>query len=178
MVYKMKFYVDGGCRNNGYTNAIGAAAACLKNRYGKYRIRTRVLDTDEYYATNQRAELLAMILALEWALERYEELDGYPRLQLTIYSDSRYAVGCLNEWMDRWVANGWMNSRGMPVANRDLIEEAYDLEDKVRDLGSVLYEYIPRSENTVADTACNDALDDIENRRDSREDYSSSDESW
>ncbi|KAL3453542.1 hypothetical protein BJX65DRAFT_264233 [Aspergillus insuetus] len=30
MVYRMELYVDGGCRHNGCTDAIGAAAVSLK----------------------------------------------------------------------------------------------------------------------------------------------------
>lgn len=49
--------------------------------------------------TNQRADITAMIIALAWALEKYEELDTSPRLDVTIYSDSKYAIGCMNDWI-------------------------------------------------------------------------------
>ena len=45
--------------------------------------------------------------------------------------------------------------------NRDLIEEAYDLNEKVADEGSVDYVWIPRSENEDADDAVNDVLDQM-----------------
>lgn len=35
MVYKMVAYVDGGCRNNGYANAIGAAACVFIEKWGR-----------------------------------------------------------------------------------------------------------------------------------------------
>jgi len=73
----------------------------------------------------------------------------------------RYAVGCMTEWIYKWSSNGWVNSAGSEVANRDLIEEASDLDDRVRDLGRVEYIWIPRAENTVADEAVNNALDEM-----------------
>ena len=62
----MEFYVDGGCRGNGHPGAIGAAAAVRRFRNGAEHVRTRQLETYCYNATNQRAEILAIILALEW----------------------------------------------------------------------------------------------------------------
>ncbi|KAI1103742.1 ribonuclease H-like domain-containing protein [Jackrogersella minutella] len=163
MVYIMEFYVDGGCRRNGQSDAIGAAAACLMSRNGRVQAtRTRNLDTEEYNATSQRAEILAMIIALEWAIEKHDSFHGNPDMAVTIRSDSRYAVGCMSDWIYKWHENGWYNARGVEVANRDLIEEASDLDDRVYDLGEIKYIYVPRAQNQDADEACNDALDEQE----------------
>lgn len=158
MGYTMVFYVDGGCRNNGYSNAIGAAAAVQMLRGGGHRSWYRQIYDNP---TNQRAEITAIIIALQEALQAYDELDTNPYLHLTIYSDSRYAIGCMTDWIYKWTRNGWINSAGNPVANRDLIQEASDLDDEVKALGDVTYRYIPRSENELADGYCNDALDDM-----------------
>ncbi|PQE12450.1 ribonuclease H1 protein [Rutstroemia sp. NJR-2017a BVV2] len=85
MVYTMKIYVDGGCRGNGQPGAIGAAAAVFKSRWGRDKTWTRQLP---YYPppTNQRAEITAIILALELALKKYDGLDSNPRVNVTIYS--------------------------------------------------------------------------------------------
>lgn len=157
MVYIMKLYVDGGCRRNGYSNAIGAAAACHKNKWGKYKIWMRnVEDT----VTNQRAEISAIILALEFALDKHEnDLNGMPQMDVEIFSDSKYAVNCMNEWIYKWCRNGWTNAAGYPVANQDLIRRASKLDDDVKEIGTVEYTWIPRSENEVADRYCNIAMD-------------------
>ncbi|KAF7536483.1 hypothetical protein G7054_g4498 [Neopestalotiopsis clavispora] len=162
MPYKMVFRVDGGCRGNGQPGAIGAAAAVLDSPYrGKYRYKKRQLD-DYPTPTNQRAELTAIIMALEWALERYEELATYPHCIVDVYSDSRYAVDCMNVWTYTWSDNGWRNARGFEVANRDLLEEAVDLEMRVKDeLGDLTFHWVPREDNTLADEHCNEALDEI-----------------
>jgi ribonuclease HI len=67
MVYVMEIYIDGGCRGNGQPGAIGAAAAVFKHRYG-HKAWTRVLPRYPP-PTNQRAEITAIIMALQQALE-------------------------------------------------------------------------------------------------------------
>lgn len=79
---------------------------------------------------------------------------------MTIYSDSRYAIGCMTEWIYKWTNNGWINAAGNEVANRDLIEEASDLDDRLKKEGDVRYVWIPRSQNQLADEACNDCMDE------------------
>ncbi|KAI1169543.1 ribonuclease H-like domain-containing protein [Nemania sp. FL0916] len=163
MVYIMEFYVDGGCRGNGKPWAIGAAACCLMKRNGNVHASTSRALPRHPVPTNQRAEITAIILALEWALERYDELHSMPDMDIRIFSDSKYAVDCMNTWIYKWVGNGWFNARGCQVANRDLIQEASELDDKVKELGSVTYNWVSRSHNQEADQICNDKLDELEN---------------
>lgn len=178
MVYIMQIYVDGGCRGNGQPGSIGSAAACFKNRWGKYDCWTRDLNRGGAVPTNQRAEIAAIILALELALEKYEKLDSNPDLKVEIFSDSRYAVGCMTEWIYKWSRNGWRNAAGKPVANQDLIKEASDLDDRLAEEGEVEYTWIPRSQNEVADQSCNEALDKQEREKEQHEAYfDSSDDS-
>jgi ribonuclease HI len=158
MVYIMEIYVDGGCRGNGQPGAIGAAAAIFKKKYGGYDAWTKSLP--KYPPpTNQRAEITAIILALEQALEKLEELDTNPYLDVKIYSDSRYAIGCMTNWIYKWARNGWINAAGNEVANRDLIQEASDLDDRLKKEGDVEYIWIPREENQLADRLCNEGMD-------------------
>ncbi|KAI3336971.1 ribonuclease H1 [Xylariaceae sp. AK1471] len=161
MVYMMRFYVDGGCRGNGQPNSIGAAACCLMQRDGGHLAR-RIALPRYPSPTNQRAEICAIILALEWVLEKYGQLDLQPRLVVQIHSDSRYAIGCIDTWIYDWVINGWINSAGDEVANRDLIQRASKLNDDVKKLGSVSYIWVPRDENQDADRCCNDKLNELE----------------
>ena len=102
-----------------------------------------------------------IICALEKALEKWEDLDVSPRLDVTIYTDSKYAANCMNDWIYKWSDNGWINAAGNEVANRDLIQEASNLDDELNELGSVTYEWIPRSQNIDADAACNRVLDEM-----------------
>lgn len=63
--------------------------------------------------TNQIGELCAVL----------EALRAHPGAEpLTIESDSQYAINCSTAWVRGWKKNGWKNSKGQPVKNRELIE--------------------------------------------------------
>lgn len=70
--------------------------------------------------TNQRMELMA-------ALKAIEELST-PFTDLVVVSDSAYVVNCFKDgWWRGWIRRDWRNSKGEPVANRDLWEPLIDL---------------------------------------------------
>ncbi len=69
------------------------------------------------HTTNQRMEITA-------ALEAVRALDG----PVDVVSDSTYVVNCFRDrWWQGWLARGWRNSAGKPVANRDLWEPLIEL---------------------------------------------------
>ena len=163
MVYTMNMKIDGGCRRNGYSNAIGAAAVVVLRKYGGWRSWTR--DLPSYPTpTSQRAELTAIIFALETALEKVQELNNNPTVRVNIDTDSKYAHGCMTDWSFKWRNNGWINSAGNEVANRDLIEEAVELDGRLENYGKVTYGWIPRAQNSIADQAVGDRLDEIDGK--------------
>lgn len=63
--------------------------------------------------TNQRAELTAILRALDIA-PRHRDV--------TIFTDSRYAIDCVTSWFIKWRQNNWMTASNKPVENKDLIE--------------------------------------------------------
>jgi ribonuclease HI len=82
--------------------------------------------------TNQRAELEAILVALE-------RIDADPRLRsapITLWSDSQYSIDCLTKWCSAWERNGWVTSgyRGAakPVLNQDLIRPSLALLRRLR----------------------------------------------
>ena len=69
-------------------------------------------------ATNQCMELTAVLKALQWWNN-----SKYNQEEITIYSDSAYFCNCyFDKWYVNWENNGWKNSRGEPIANRELWE--------------------------------------------------------
>jgi ribonuclease HI len=65
------------------------------------------------HTTNQRMEVLAVI----------EALREHPEGAVEIVSDSNYVVKCFHDkWYAGWLRRNWKNSKGEPVANRDLWE--------------------------------------------------------
>lgn len=105
MVYKMVMHTDGGCRRNGYSNAIGAAACIIIGKHGQQERYFREIPSYED-PTSQRAELTALIIALQQAKARYEGTIYKPYMKITIYTDSKYAHGCITDWIHKWLSNG------------------------------------------------------------------------
>ncbi|KAH7111352.1 ribonuclease H-like domain-containing protein, partial [Dendryphion nanum] len=92
------------------------------------------------YPTNQRAEITAIIIALEQALQKYDSLETSPYMDMTAMSDSKYAIQCMANWIYKWSQNGWVNAARYQVANQDLIKRASDLDNELKRRGTVTYE--------------------------------------
>jgi len=75
----------------------------------------------EKNTTNQRMELQAAIEALK-ALRK--------PCRITIYSDSKYVIQGITEWIHAWKKKGWKNYSKKPVANRELWQELDSLNSK------------------------------------------------
>ena len=108
---KVVIYTDGACSGNpgpgGWAAILMAGGA------------TKELCGGEESTTNNRMELLAVINGLK-ALKRPCEVD--------LYSDSAYVINAfLQNWIGKWVKNGWRNSAKAEVANVDLWKELYAL---------------------------------------------------
>ncbi|KAI8393489.1 ribonuclease H-like domain-containing protein [Radiomyces spectabilis] len=71
--------------------------------------------------TNQRAEITAVISALEQA--------QHERKPLHIKTDSMYVINAATSWSKSWIKNNWKTSTGKPVENRDLLERLLHLVD-------------------------------------------------
>jgi ribonuclease HI len=164
MGYYMSFKVDGACSNNGTPLARGATAAVRFHQNGHTSHRTRRLPnheaTDYNNVTSARAELTALIMALEWAVQGIAKLHSSPTVTVAIRGDSEYAVKSMRDWISGWMANGWKTADGGPVANRDLMERAWDLEQQVvKSRGEVRYIWIPRHRNKLADKLAKKVLE-------------------
>lgn len=101
----VELFTDGACLGNPGPGGWGALL-----RAGS---RERELSGGEALTTNNRMELMAAIAGLE-ALKRPCSV------QLT--TDSQYVKRGVEEWMARWLANGWRTSDRQAVKNRDLWE--------------------------------------------------------
>jgi ribonuclease HI len=93
-------YTDGAAKGNPGPGGYGAIL-----RYGKAE---KELSAGFKHTTNNRMELMAVIVALE-ALKR-------PKLYVTVYSDSKYVVDAVEQ---KWVF-GWEKKQFQKKANADL----------------------------------------------------------
>lgn len=96
-------HTDGSCLSN---PGPGGWAVILQWRDNEREIIGCELDT-----TNNRMELKAAIMGLN-AVNR--------AMPIALYTDSRYVMDGVKNWMPRWKANGWRTASKKPVANQDL----------------------------------------------------------
>jgi len=118
-------YCDGACRGNGRAGAVGGWAwAYWPGAAGGEPTAgaAEALPTPPA-ATNQRAELRALLEALQW----WGAHGGGCVSNVRVYSDSQYAINCASVWGPGWKRRGWMRGAGEPVQNLDLIRPLVDL---------------------------------------------------
>lgn len=102
-VKKIEVYTDGACSGNPGPGGWGVLL-----RYGKHE---KELCGGEAETTNNRMEMMAVIQALD-ALK--------DKCHIDLYTDSKYVMQGVNEWMDGWKAKGWKTASKKPVKNQDL----------------------------------------------------------
>ncbi len=97
-------FTDGACLGN--PGPGGCAAILIHGEHRKEIVR------GFRWTTNNRMELMALILGLE-ALKY--------RCSLTVHSDSKYLLDAFREkWIERWKSNGWRTKSRSDVLNIDL----------------------------------------------------------
>jgi ribonuclease HI len=102
-------YTDGSSLGNGQSGAV-AGVGVYFGANDKRNVSEPLRGSKQ---TNQRAELTAVARALD-----HVPIDR----DVLIVTDSYYAIRCITEWSPKWLKNGWKNSAGKDVENRDLVE--------------------------------------------------------
>ncbi|KAK0669266.1 putative ribonuclease [Cercophora samala] len=110
-------YTDGAAPGNGKSHATAGIGVYFGP--GDPRNISRRLPGP--LQTNQRAELMAIQLALEWFP---------PTTSVEIRTDSQYSIDCVTKWYLGWVKNGWKSAKEGPVKNDDIIKPIRALIDK------------------------------------------------
>lgn len=111
----MKIYTDGSAYPNPGKGGFGIVV-CDNN--------DNILITISHQAqqvTNNVMELAAILSAVL--------LYGNKGIDLTIYSDSAYAINCLDTWRFNWEKNNWRKSDNQVPENLEIIKEYKNLID-------------------------------------------------
>lgn len=84
--------------------------------------------------TNQRAELMAMLRALQVCPLH---------TTVKIVSDSQYSINCVTQWAASWKKKGWLTATGEPVKNQDIIRAVLDkMEERSKVGGLTQFEWV------------------------------------
>jgi len=140
---KIVIYTDGGCRGN---PGIGGWGVWL--RYGDH---DKKLKGSEVETTNNRMELTAAIKALE-AIKS-------SNIAIDLYTDSKYVMTGINQWIVKWKSSGWKTANKKAVKNLDL----WRTLDKLNQDHNVEWHWVKGHSgdegNDMADELANQAMD-------------------
>ncbi len=142
MSNKVVMYTDGACRGNPGPGGWGVVLSYQDNR--------KTLHGYDPETTNNRMELTAVIEGLR-ALNRSCDVE--------IYTDSKYVMQGISEWIANWKRNGWKTAAKKPVKNYDL----WQLLDKEVAVHSIDWNWVKGHSgiegNELADQLANAAID-------------------
>ena len=102
---RVEIFTDGACRGNPGPGGWAALLVAGKER--------KEVSGAEELTTNNRMELMAAIRGLG-ALKR--------RCAVKLFTDSKYVLQGITEWLPNWKARGWRTAAREPVKNQDLWE--------------------------------------------------------
>ncbi len=104
MSQSIKIYTDGACSGNPGPGGWGVLMI-----WGEHE---KELCGGESGTTNNRMEMMAVIQALDAVKNKAVPID--------LYTDSKYVMDGINEWLAGWKARGWKTAAKKPVKNQDL----------------------------------------------------------
>ena len=144
---KIIIYTDGGCRGN---PGLGGWGVWL--RYGDHEKKLKGSEQD---TTNNRMELTAAIKALE--------VIKSSKIPIDLYTDSKYVMSGINEWISNWKARDWRTANKKPVKNGDLWKRL----DQMNEKHTVTWYWVKGHSgdfgNEMADLLANQAMDEANN---------------
>ena len=137
-------YTDGACRGNPGPGGWGVLI-----EYGESR---KQLYGGDISTTNNKMELTAAIMALKEIKEPCE---------IILYTDSKYVLQGIEEWIHNWKKRGWRGANKKPVKNIELWKEL----DELRDEHNIKWNWVKGHSsdpgNETADMLANRGIDEL-----------------
>ena len=137
-------YTDGACRGNPGPGGWGVLI-----EYGEL---SRQLYGGDVSTTNNKMELTAAIMALKEIKEPCE---------IILYTDSKYVLQGIEEWIHNWKKRGWRGANKKPVKNIDLWKELDELRDKHNIKWNWVKGHSGDPGNETADMLANRGIDEL-----------------
>ena len=111
MTARVEIFTDGACSGN---PGVGGWGAILR-----YKDIEKELSGGEENTTNNRMELMAVIMALSVLKTK---------CNISLYTDSKYVMNGITEWLANWKSNNWRTAnKKQAVKNIDLWQRLDEL---------------------------------------------------
>ena len=137
-------YTDGACRGNPGPGGWGVLI-----EYGE---SSKQFYGGDISTTNNKMELTAAIMALKEIKEPCE---------IILYTDSKYVLQGIEEWIHNWKKRGWRGANKKPVKNIELWKEL----DELRDEHNIKWNWVKGHSgdpgNETADMLANRGIDEL-----------------
>ena len=140
----IRIYTDGACRGN--PGPGGWGALILKDNE-EIKLNGGQNDT-----TNNQMELTAVIKALDFFSESTE---------IEIFTDSKYVMDGITEYIKKWKVNGWKTASKKPVKNSDLWKQLDSLSAQHSIKWNWVKGHSGHRENDIADELANLGIDNL-----------------
>ena len=140
-------YTDGGCRGNPGIGGWGVWLAYKdqEKKYCGYQANT----------TNNRMELTAVIEALKSLKPKQAD-----NIDIVLYSDSKYVLQGINDWMINWKKKNWKTASKKPVKNVDLWQTLDVLNEQYHIDWRWVKGHSGNKGNDMADALANQAMNE------------------
>ena len=116
---KITIYTDGACSGNPGVGGWGAILLYkTQDKDGKEKVLRKNISGRDENTTNNRMEMMAVISALKLLKKPCE---------IELYTDSKYVLQGITEWIQNWIKNGWKGADKKPVKNQELWQEMFEL---------------------------------------------------
>ena len=130
---KLEAFTDGSAINNGKKNIKGGIGVFFPGDQTNISINCNKYITEhpEYEiktATNNVAELLAILLAIEVLLPIVKQYEASQWPPIVIYSDSEYSIKSVTQWVHAWKAAGWKkkHNKTSAIKNLEIIKKIFN----------------------------------------------------
>lgn len=137
-------YTDGACRGNPGPGGWGVLI--------KYKEHSKEMYGGDASTTNNKMELTAAIEALKEIKEPCE---------IILYTDSKYVLMGIEEWIHNWKKRGWKGSNRKPVKNIELWKKLDELRDKHTIKWNWVKGHSGDPGNETADMLANRGIDEL-----------------
>ncbi len=129
-------YTDGAAKGN--PGKAGWGVVCLLGN------KVHEIGGRADHATNNQMELTAAIEGLKHLRKnKFENAE--------VFSDSKYVILGITEWIHGWIKNGWRNAAKKPVVNKELWEELHELNTAMKPKWTYVKGHADNEHNNRAD---------------------------
>ncbi|MBF0274366.1 MAG: ribonuclease HI [Nitrospinae bacterium] len=110
----INIYTDGSCLGNPGPGGYGIVLF--------HNGEKKEFSGGEKHTTNNRMEMQAVIQGLKM-------INGAEG-EINLYTDSKYVIDGINQWIKNWKRNGWKTAAKKPVKNVELWQQIDELNSK------------------------------------------------